>query len=133
MKVIIAGSRYGVYPQFFERKMYELFLMEGAPYFITELVSGCAQGVDTMGIDWADRYDIPVAKFHADLNIGPQASPIRNGHMAEYADLLVAFFNENAENRGTRNMCKQMADKGKKVIRCHEKLCKANTLILPPE
>lgn len=133
MKVIIAGSRYGVYHYFFEEKLKELFLNEDSPYGITEVISGCAAGVDTMAINWAIKHDIPIVRFPANWeNLGPKAGPLRNADMAEYGDLLVAFFNENAENRGTKNMCKQMADKKKKVIRFHEKLSRAKGLTLPP-
>ena len=127
MKVIIAGSRLGVYPHFFEEKLFELFLKEDAPYQITEVISGAARGVDTMAIEWALKNNIQVIKFTADwANLGPAAGPIRNSHMAEYGDMLVAFFNEHAENKGTKNMCKQMAAKGKNIIRFHEKLCRAS-------
>lgn len=125
MKVIIAGSRYGVYQHFFEDKLKELFLNEDSPYTITQVVSGCAQGVDTMAINWATQNNIPIVKFHANWEqLGRSAGPMRNAEMAKYGDILIAFFNENAKNEGTKNMCKQMADKGKKVIRFHEKLCR---------
>lgn len=139
MKVIIAGSRFGVYPDFFEEKLNELFLLENSPYEITEVISGCSKGVDTMAIDWAAKNDIPVTKFLAEWdNLGPAAGPIRNANMADYGDLLVAFFNAEAMNRGTKNMCTQMHQRGKKIIRCHEKLCRAKQLFdrslpLPPE
>lgn len=132
MKVIIAGSRYGVFNHFFEQKLFELFLAPDAPYKISEVVSGGCEGVDTMAIDWAIRHHIPYVTFTADWkNLGPSAGPIRNADMAEYGDLLVAFFNQDAMNKGTKNMCKQMEIKGKKIIRCHEKLCQIKPPSLP--
>ena len=129
MKIIIAGSRYGVYPDFFEDKLQELFLNSDSPYEITEVISGDAQGVDSMAINWAINNNIPVTKFPANWKeLGPKAGPIRNEQMASYGDLLVAFFNANAENRGTKNMCMHMAAKGKKIVRFHEKLCRAGSM-----
>lgn len=134
MKVIIAGSRLGVDTKFFEEKLKELFLEENSPYEITEIVSGGQRGVDNMGMLWGLLHNIPVKEFRANWNeLGTAAGPCRNAEMAEYGDLLVAFFNADAMNKGTKNMCRQMVGKGKKIIRFHEKLClpKKSLLIEP--
>lgn len=121
MKVIIAGSRYGVNQKFFEETLHKIFLADDAPHKITQVISGCADGVDTMAIQWAQKHGIDIVKFHANWReLGPKAGPLRNADMAEYGDLLVAFFNADAENRGTKNMCSQMVIRNKPLIRVSE-------------
>lgn len=125
MKVIVSGSRYGVYPEFFKKTMDSLFIVEDCPYTITELVNGGARGVDSMSTEWAFSYGIKVVHFFPDWSLGDIAGPIRNKQMAEYGDILIAFFNSNADNLGTKNMCSVMNRHKKKIIRFHEKLCQA--------
>jgi len=56
------------------------------PSIITEVVSGAARGVDTIGEQWAAKHGIPVRQFPAQWNShGAQAGPIRNIEMAKYA------------------------------------------------
>ena len=105
LKVIIAGSR--------DFNDYEL-LRERMDYFITglngwdgmdnmEIVSGTARGADTLGELYASHNQIPVARFPADWRkYGKSAGYKRNAQMAEYADVLVAFW--DGESRGTKHM-----------------------------
>lgn len=82
--------------------------------YITEIVSGGAKGVDTLGELWAAENDVPVALFPADWDYhGKKAGPIRNRQMAEYADALIAFW--DGESRGTGNMIKQAKSMGLSV------------------
>jgi hypothetical protein len=60
MKVIIAGDR-----KFTDRKVVEKAI-KASKFEITEVVSGCAPGVDTVGKEWAKDNKIPVKKFPAD-------------------------------------------------------------------
>lgn len=123
MKVIIAGSRMGVNQKFFDETLNNLFLVENAPYTITQVISGCARGVDTMAIEWAQKHGFDIVRFYANWELlGPKAGPLRNQDMAEYGDLLVAFFNADAANRGTNDMCTKMAKMNKKLIRASEAL-----------
>lgn len=99
------------------------------PEQITEVVSGGAPGVDMLGEQWAreeivthgwHKPSYPVTRFPADWNqYGRAAGPMRNKQMAEYADILVAYWNE--DTRGTLNMIKQMEDLGKRVIKVYAK------------
>lgn len=97
MKTIIAGSR-GItdYNQV-------LRAIAGADWEITEVVSGCARGVDYLGERWAQENDIPIERFPARWKEhGNSAGPIRNAEMARYADALIALW--DGESRGTRGM-----------------------------
>jgi|3_EtaG_2_1085321.scaffolds.fasta_scaffold00247_15 hypothetical protein len=97
MKVIIAGGRnfhtYSVVKK----------AIEESGYPITEVVCGCADGVDSLGELWAKQNNIPISRFPADWNkFGRGAGPIRNQQMAEYAEGLIAVW--NGKSRGTGDM-----------------------------
>lgn len=101
MKVIIAGTR--------TVKDYALVVqaVERSGYNITEVVSGCATGVDWLGEQWARANDIPVKEMPADWNRhGNSAGPHRNRAMAEYADAAIIVW--DGQSRGTRNMIENM-------------------------
>ena len=101
MKVIIAGSRKG----FVARNVFEA--IEESNFVITEVVSGCARGVDRDGEYWAKLNNIPVKLFPADWEShGKSAGYLRNLEMAEYADALIAVW--DGKSKGTFNMIHQM-------------------------
>lgn len=97
MKAIIAGSRCGC-------SMVKL--MDGikvSQFNITEVVSGCAMGIDAQGEIWARDNSIPIKEFPADWEkYGKSAGYIRNSQMADYADCLIAFW--DGRSRGTKHM-----------------------------
>jgi hypothetical protein len=79
MKVIVAGSR-----NFYDYDVVEQAIKESG-FVITEIVSGRCRGVDSLGEDYANKYDIPVQPFIAKWNtFGLAAGPKRNKEMAEY-------------------------------------------------
>jgi hypothetical protein len=101
MKVIIAGTRtiddYKLVVESIQRSGYD----------ITEVVSGCATGVDRLGERWAIANNIPVKEMPADWNrYGNSAGPHRNRQMAEYADAAIIIW--DGQSRGTRNMVENM-------------------------
>ena len=109
MKTIIAGGR--AY-QLTNRDC--LFLDEQAHELpITEVVTGRAKGADKGGEEWANGRHIKVTPFPADWDKhGKSAGPIRNGEMAKYADVLIAFPGGN----GTADMIDQAVESGLKVL-----------------
>ena len=107
MKVIIAGSR-----DITEQQVVIDFVWE-LPIEATEIVSGCAKGVDTIGEFIAEAIGVPVKKFPADWKThGKAAGPIRNKQMAEYADAAIVIHNGS---RGSLNMIEQMKKLNKPV------------------
>ncbi len=81
MRTIIAGSR----------SLDDLALVEQAVklsgFVITEVVSGCAPGIDRRGEQWAKLNGIPLKRMPADWD-GPQlkrAGHVRNLQMGDYA------------------------------------------------
>lgn len=110
MKVIIAGSRDVTFPL-----LHVVRAVDESGWMITEVVSGCARGVDEHGEQWAKRRDIPVKRFPADWDRhGRAAGPIRNRQMAQYADALIAIW--DGKSRGTKNMIDEMNKCGKPVL-----------------
>jgi hypothetical protein len=79
-----------------------------------EIVSGNARGADKLGEKFASVYELPVKRFIPDWEgKGRGAGFIRNADMAEYADVLIAFW--DGESRGTRNMIDTALSKGLEV------------------
>jgi hypothetical protein len=108
MRVIVAGSRDVRSPHIVMRAI------EASGFRITELVSGRCRGVDLVAEELARKAGCPVAPFPADWHThGRAAGPIRNRHMANYADALVAIPTPNSV--GTRDMICAMRKLGKPV------------------
>lgn len=100
MKTIVAGSRSITDYKTVHSAIYE------APWIITEVVSGGAPGVDTLGEQAAAEFGIPVKLFPADWNKHRRAAgPIRNQQMAEYADALIAIW--DGVSNGTADMIRR--------------------------
>lgn len=109
MKVIIAGGRDVTNYAHVEAAAKE------SGFDITEVVSGCARGADTLGEQWATRNNVALKKFPADWdNQGKKAGHVRNCQMGDYADALIALW--DGESRGTKHMIDYATKKGLKVF-----------------
>lgn len=107
MKIIIAGGRDFDDIQRLDVVMYHWD--ETDPCL--EIVCGMAKGADALGYSWAVCNNVSLACFYADWDThGKAAGPIRNEQMADYADVLVAFW--DGKSRGTKNMIDQALKKG---------------------
>ena len=113
MKTIIAGSRtITTYAQVLSA----CNVADRAPHniHITEVVSGCARGVDKMGEEFAAAHSIPIRYFPAAWNtFGKSAGYLRNQRMARYAEALIAVW--DGESRGTKHMIDLAKRHGLKV------------------
>jgi len=102
MRTIIAGSR-GVTDYALVKKA---VILSGFATEITEVVSGTAAGVDTLGERWAKEHDIPCKRMPANWSAhGRQAGFLRNREMAKYAGMegaLIAIWDGNSH--GTHSM-----------------------------
>jgi hypothetical protein len=111
MRIIIAGDRH------FTNKQYIYAVIAKAGFPITEVVSGGAKGVDTIGEMYALEHGIPLKRFPVNWNVyGKAAGPIRNQQMANYADGLIAFLAPGS--KGTKNMIETATKKGLPVKVC---------------
>jgi hypothetical protein len=101
MKIVIAGSR--------TINDYKLLIeaLKNFPYEITEVVCGCAVGVDTLGETWATANNIKIKKMPANWNeYGKAAGVIRNRQMAEYADAGLILW--DGDSPGSKNMVQEL-------------------------
>ena len=100
MKTIVAGSRGITDYEIVHKAVYE------SPWVITEIVSGGARGVDTLGEQVGAAFNIPVKVFPAAWDThGRAAGPIRNQQMAEYSEALIAIW--DGVSTGTWDMIKR--------------------------
>lgn len=102
MRVIIAGSR-SITRMTFVRIAITQAKQNGIR--ITEVVSGRARGVDTLGEMWAraQKPRIPIKMFPADWEHHPKMGGfMRNQQMAGYADALIAIRKDKSS--GTTDM-----------------------------
>jgi len=108
MKTITAGSRLITAFSIVEKAVEE----SGWKNKITEVVSGCARGVDKLGEMWARNHGIPVKRFPADWDKhGKSAGYKRNIEMSEYGDALIAIWIDSS--KGTAHMVNTMKKLGK--------------------
>jgi len=108
MKVIIAGSR--------TLTNYQTVLdaIAASGFFISQVVSGGASGVDQLGELYAFEQDLSLKVFPAKWSLyGKGAGPIRNQEMADYAEALIAVW--DGESTGTKDMIARARDKGLEV------------------
>ncbi|MFA5396276.1 MAG: SLOG family protein [Methanogenium sp.] len=97
MRVIIAGSRH------ITDAMTISNAIISSGFDITEVVSGGACGVDSLGELWAKSRKIPIKQFIPRWDLyGLAAGPRRNAQMARYADALIAIY--DGKSKGTSNM-----------------------------
>jgi len=109
MKVIIAGSRTITDQAIVDNAM------EEAEFDVTEVVSGRARGVDTLGEYWAIMRNVPIIIFPANWKLyGRSAGILRNQQMSHYADALVAVWDK--KSRGTGHMIAAMSELGKPMF-----------------
>jgi hypothetical protein len=130
MKVIIAGDRNCI-----DYSLLEKAIMK-SKFDITEVVSGGARGVDSVGESWAKVNKVSVKVFAADWNniktknarIKTRQNPWtkrkekynanagfdRNQQMADYADALIAL-QPNGPTDGTQDMIRRAKAKGLKI------------------
>jgi hypothetical protein len=131
MRTIIAGSR-----SVDDYHIVKL-VVEMSGFEITEVVCGEARGVDKLGKRWATEQGIPVKPFRPkwkDIEGKPAhlikenrygkyyvlAGRERNAAMAEYADALIAIWDEISS--GTQHMIEEATTRGLKVFVAYSKL-----------
>ena len=100
-KVIIAGGR--------DFNNYNLLkskvdaILKNKKHDEIEIVSGCAYGVDSLAIRYAEEHNYKLTKCPADWDkFGKSAGYIRNTQMADYADALIAIW--DGKSKGTNHM-----------------------------
>lgn len=124
MRVIIAGSR-----DICDKRLLWNVIKE-LDFEITEVVSGKARGVDSMGEAYAEWAGIPVAEFPAEWDnfdlpgavikkgkygdYNATAGFFRNDEMAQYADVLILIW--DGSSPGSNNMREAAEMHGLRII-----------------
>lgn len=124
MKVIIAGSRH------IKDERLVIDAIKRCPWLheMTEEVSGCAPGVDTIAANWARGEGYTVKEMPADWDnlkakgavirrnkqtgrwYNAAAGPERNERMAQYADALILIW--NGRSPGSQDMLDAARERG---------------------
>jgi hypothetical protein len=109
MKVIIAGCRW------FEDYFTLVRAISESEFDITEIFSGNAQGVDSLGNQYAKMNNIPLRIFKAEWKkYGKSAGPRRNQQMVDEADALIALW--DFKSIGTKDTITKAQQKNLKVF-----------------
>ena len=108
--LIVAGGR-----DFDDWDMMNEALYRFPMILVTEFVNGmCETGADEMAREYARKRGRKVHKFPADWDeLGKKAGPIRNGVMAAFAHVLIAFW--DGKSPGTRDMINKALKAGLEV------------------
>ncbi|MEC7590172.1 MAG: DUF2493 domain-containing protein [Candidatus Thermoplasmatota archaeon] len=104
LKIIIAGGRdFDDYALMQEHMHLVIGTARSCNLSCPEIVSGVCRGADALGERYAREHNLPITRFPADWSAyGRSAGPRRNRQMADYADVLVAFW--DGKSRGTKHM-----------------------------
>ena len=112
MKVCICGSR-----NFTDYSLLRHALLSFMKKFQCdniEIVSGCAAGADSLGECFAREFALEVHRFPAEWEkYGKRAGFIRNKEMAEFSDVVIAFW--DGKSPGTKGMIDYSRSIGKTV------------------
>jgi hypothetical protein len=110
MKIIIAGSR-----NFNDYNLLKTSCDKLLTQFTNiEIVSGTARGADKLGERYAGEKGYDIKQFPANWDKhGKSAGYIRNDEMAQYADMLIAFW--DGTSKGTKHMIDLANKRGIKV------------------
>lgn len=113
-KIIVAGSRnYSDKDFIYERLDWVIQRIKNT-HEVT-IISGCARGVDSIAISYAQDRGYLLERFPANwAEYGKRAGYIRNAEMADVADGLVAFNKNNS--KGASMMISLAQKKGLKVF-----------------
>lgn len=106
IKVIIAGGRDFSNEALLTESCNKLLI--GSDF---EIVSGTARGADRLGEFYAIDRNFQIKRFQPDWDTyGKRAGYLRNQEMAEYADMLIAFW--DGQSKGTKHMIDLATQKG---------------------
>lgn len=108
-KVIVAGGRSFDNYELLKLKLDNLLKTKDNADIV--IVSGTANGADSLGEKYADENDIEIEYYNAFWDrLGRRAGYDRNVEMADNSDALIAFW--NGSSRGTKHMIDISMEKG---------------------
>ena len=106
LKLIVAGGRDFNDFLLLEKTLIHLSVSTYADQAIS-IVSGMAAGADKLGYSFAEKHNVVCYPFPANwTKYGKRAGFLRNEEMAQFADALLAFWDQ--VSRGTKHMIETM-------------------------
>jgi hypothetical protein len=111
MKAGIVGYR-----NFNDKKYFEEVLKEiQNKVKIDTIISGCAEGADTLARNYSLKNNICLIEYPAEwLKYGKAAGPIRNKKILNDCDILIAFLSKNS--KGTKQIIQEAERRSIRVI-----------------
>jgi len=107
MKVAVVGSR-SVKNECYEK------LCEYMPVGVSEIISGGAQGADSLAEEYAKRNQIKFTVFYPDYDTFGRMAPLeRNTLIVRYSDYVLALW--DGHSGGTRNVIMKCLETNKPV------------------
>ena len=107
MRIAIVGSRNS-------RDLTVDKIIEQIPSDCTGIISGGAQGVDTLAAAAAKRLNLPLVEYLPDYDTYGNLAPLRrNRKIVENSDMVLAFW--DYKSPGTRNALLEAVKAGKKI------------------
>ena len=102
MKLLIAGSR----------SITDFDLTPYIPDDVTEIISGGADGIDTLAEKYADEHKLSKHILRPEYSKYGKAAPILRNHvMVDLADVVLVIW--DGKSRGTRSTVNYAKEKGK--------------------
>jgi hypothetical protein len=121
MKILITGDRnWDINPQLHKERIRYILekVTSGIDKNEVTVIHGGARGVDSLAGEAARELGLKVEVHPADWELyGKAAGPIRNRKMLDQnPDLVLAFHNNLAESRGTKDCVKEAERRGFPVV-----------------
>ena len=102
MNLIIAGGR-DFTNHYLLNGVLDKITQNWLPTVHKRLISGCAKGADSLGIEWGEKHGYEICLYPANWEqYGKAAGYIRNEQMAKVGSMLVAFW--DGKSKGTKHM-----------------------------
>jgi len=131
MKIAVIGSRAFNDWTLMSRELAKIHItQEKEPYCIKEIISGGAEGADTLAERFAKTFEIPLKVFKADWNdmtepckikvnkIGREYNALagfkRNTEIINRCDMVVAFW--DGKSHGTKDSIEKAKSQNKKIL-----------------
>lgn len=114
MRLAIVGTRTFTNYEFLRKKILKKYYISD----ITEIVSGGAEGVDTLAEQFAEEYNIPLKVYKPDwTKYGKKAGAIRNKKIVNRCDVGIAFWDKKSIGTKITIDMSEIAGKKFKVIK----------------
>lgn len=110
--IAIVGSRGFIDYDYFERLVLDIIIKE--QFNVIKIVSGGANGVDTLAEQFANNHVIEIEVIKPDWSKGKIAGPLRNTEIVNKSDVVIAFW--DGVSKGTQDSIKKAKESDKRLF-----------------